>query len=260
MSGQDEVKVFNTGSDRGGDNVALLAALLSGRQGSSDNTALLAALNNRRDDGFGGGGLGLVALLALLGGRRGGGLFGGGDGDGCGTAAALQVTTKSDTILDKIGDSSTATLVAIGAAKDSISTQANAIALAQANANAQNLLEVAKGFGSLQAAVNADGDRTRALITGFNTADLERQITVLASQLADCRNEHRSHRDSVSVTQTVTQAQAQAQQQQAVVDRIDELRRAVVRISRDQEITNQAINIGGLQNANPVNTNNRVNG
>ena len=108
--------------------------------------------------------------------------------------------------------------------------------------------------------VTADGDKTRALITSNYQETLNRQLGEANAALIELRSEDRANRraydSSVNVTQTVNQAQSQAQMQ----SQFDRLYHMLGDATQNIRATNQAINLGGRQTANPetTSTNNKV--
>lgn len=172
--------------------------------------------------GLGGGdsGLGLVALLALLGrGRLGG-------GDECGTGNALDAailnavngitsavpTTALETqaaVTHAIGSLALGTQQGFANIKDSVQA-ASALNLSAINNTNQNVLITAL---QTQIAGAAEHDKTRELIRAVNDSNLQRELTVAQSALAEERNSRRIRDVEVSVNQSVTQTQAQGQVQ-----------------------------------------------
>ena len=206
----------------------------------SDNASNYDKVNvhNLMPDGAGFGGMGGmggfgglaagVLLAALFGNRRGGSPFGGGD-DGC--AAELLIANK-------LGDISTGVAVSAGRTENIVQSSTAALILA-GNQNTTAILQ---------------------RINDIESQNLNRQITVLANEVSDLRNEGRvrgSQRD-IEITMTQTQAQAQAQVQIQDLTRLVHSLCSELQVSR---VTNKAINVGsGTQLANPLNTSSNVHG
>lgn len=73
---------------------------------------------------------------------------------------------------------------------------------------------IANSTYALAQAISNDGDKTRALIQGIETANLNRMITVAQNEISELRNERAVRGSGIEITQNVNQNQAQAQQQQ----------------------------------------------
>lgn len=241
------------------------------------------------NDGFGSGGLGLVALLALLGGRGRGGLFGG-DGDGAGIGVAtLQSSIDTNSIMNQLSMIQAAVplaesqvQLALAGVNSNLQSQGLQQTIALQQQGFQGQLATLAGFNSLGDKVDAlsaatalaiannqfacvtatqvDGEKTRDLINSINNADLNRIITTQAAQLAELQNESNraNDRHGVEVTMINNQNQNQMQfQQQAQV--LGTLTNGLAQALQSIHATNQAINIGaGTQTANPTNTNTNV--
>lgn len=237
--------------------------------------------------GGGGGGLiGGLILGSLL--RNNGNLFGG-DGNAAAAAALRsppeQVQANMSLMqaigaVDKAVSNSTATMEASQATQTlGITTQLNNIASSLANrtdgvkdtVNA-GVMVLAQQLNGLQQQVmenryelakdiTNDGDKTRALVTSQYEAALNRQLSDANAALiaANARYEgfERSRGIEVTTTNNINQAQAQQQQQaqwQALAGLVGNLANDLQYI----RATNQAINIGGTQTANPANTNTQI--
>lgn len=202
-----------------------------GRGGGSDGLGAMAAIaalgqrnENRRDDGgFGGNGLLGIAALAML--RRGFGDDGDGRGHNDGLtpagAALIQniaqgVNQNGTSILEgqseiqqTLHSMSLGILAGFGNLKDAVQNFGLANLLATKDVGR----DVATGTLSTQIAINTDGDRTRALITAQETADLRQRLTVAELQSVEERARGHADRNSHNVTQTVVQGQQQTQAQ-----------------------------------------------
>lgn len=234
------------------------------------------------DMGFGGGGvLGLVALLALL--NRNGGAFG---GEGSGGSAVNQLTLSN--IQDTLGDikasvplAEAQVQLALSGAQNNINSNVNGTATAlqstlsllqlqQANAAAALGDKVDAGFSTAQLqtaqaqfalaqTITNDGDKTRALIQSIDKNNDSRLITAQANEIVELRQRNDSdrarHGIEISMTNNQNQNQLQFQQQ---AQALNILSNGLVDALQSIRATNQAINIGGFQQANPSNTNTNV--
>jgi len=268
---EEEAKMSESVSDKinihtGGGDTATMAALMAAMNGAGGGQAgLVAAMNamgNR--DGFGQGGLWPLILLALF--NRGGGLFGGvaADGAGMGAVNNLQATIDTSTIMKALGDIQAAVPLASAQVQNSILQQT--IAMQQDLASGFSNLgdKVTSGFGGVGAAIGTlakdqavgvgqiianndrngwaittaiqnDGDKTRALITAQNEANLQRQLSVAEAQLAEQRSINRSREIEVNVSQNVNQNQMQMQQQQQLSALTSTLAGLANQINRSQQ-------------------------
>src|SRR4030095_1000927 len=77
-----------------------------------------------------------------------------------------------------------------------------------------NLIATKDAQYNLAIGIRDDGDKTRALIVAQNEANLNRQLAIAESALAEERTGRRVRDVEVNMTQSVNQTQAQAQQQQ----------------------------------------------
>lgn len=137
-------------------------------------------------------------------------------------------------------------------AVDSLSTQV-AVGQGVTNTNIERL-----GW-QLSQSISADGERTRSLITNNRIAELEQQLTVaqLNEREERANNARITDRQSVEISMINNQNQNQLQfQQQAQA--LNTISNGVLSALQNIQATNQAINIGGFQQANPTNTNTNV--
>lgn len=263
---------INPGGSEGG--LSGLAALMMASRGDDSQSniwaSILPALMNQRDGGFGGNGIWPLLLLALLRGN-GGGLFGGTDGGG-GCAVGTNVLDNLSDIRAAIPtaalENQNAILSAIGAQtlgnqqgfagiKDSVQNTLFALSQAVAGIN-QNVS--AQGCQTRET-VKDDGEKTRALITTNQIADLQRQLGVAQAAAQEERHHARVKEVEVNVTQQVNQQQQQAQfqaQQQELLRQFALLTGQVNVIGNQvARSTNDIVTVGGLtnatQSANPVN-------
>jgi len=124
------------------------------------------------------------------------------------------VAAQHNGIIDSVNSTASQTQNAVATTSAALLSTTNALA-AQAAANAsQAAIGVLQSKYDTLAAITNDGDKTRALISEINVAQLNREITVVSNELAEARGDHRSARDGVNVTNNINQNQAQAQQQQ----------------------------------------------
>lgn len=158
------------------------------------------------------------------------------------------LTQGQMTINQNVSNAIAASLASQGAIKESV--LATSAANLQATANAQ--------FNITQA-VQADGAQTRALIQSIETANVQRMLGERADRITELEAELRrqTDRNGIEITMTNQQNQNQLQfQQQAQA--LNTISNGLVQALQNIQATNQAINIGGLQQANPTNTNTNV--
>lgn len=236
--------------------------------------------------GLGGGGaLGLIALLALLG-RGNNGLFGNGDGGGVAGLNNLQGAIDTNAMMTQLADIKAsipyneaqvqlalATAVSGLTAQNTANTQylsqgQTAIQLAQQATAASLSREISavdtnvdRQSTAIQVAIKDDGEKTRALITSNQIADLQRQLGVAQlTALEDRQNAARTN-DRIHIETTVNQNQNQMQlQAQAQNNAINRLLDCVLENTQLARATNQQLIIGntgavtgGALNANPTN-------
>lgn len=105
-------------------------------------------------------------------------------------------------------------------------------------------------------------ENTNKILTQMNAieqSNLNRIITTQAAELAELRNEGHRQRDRHGIEITMTNQQNQNQLQfQQQAQALNTISNGVVSALQNIQATNQAINIGGLQQANPTNTNTNV--
>lgn len=234
--------------------------------------------------GLGGGLIGGVLLGALLGNR--GGLFGGnGSGNGVDGINNIQASVDTNAILAGIADVKAAVplaeaqvqLALAGATADITSqNMQQTIALQQQNfagqlATCAGFANTARDIASVETTVDRsawalsntikeDGERTRALITSNQIADLNQKLTVAQLEAFELRQEGRRSDDRHGIEITMTNNQNQQQLQfQAQAQAINTLGGLIHSCDQNIRATNQAINIGsGAQVANPNNNNTNV--
>lgn len=140
--------------------------------------------------------------------------------------------------------------------KDTVNATSAATQLGLANLGYSGL----QNTQTITAAINNDGEKTRALIVAQNEAALRNEITALQIRLQEHNGEARARGTEVTVTQNVNQAQAQAQQQQQLIQLSEAVRNLcgdiqAVRTTQSQIVFGNNTGSGQASNA----TNNRVN-
>lgn len=207
---------------------------LGGGDGMASIAPMLAA------GGMGQNNLWPIVLLALLG--RGNGLFGAGDAGGVSGLNNLQGAIDTNAILSNLGDIKAAVplaesqvQLALAGAQNDINNQTQAQTIQLLNqgfigqmANQQAFCttqrEIAETACQVKQVVNDDGEKTRALIGQIDRENLNRQISVLANEVTELRNENRrtvaDNGIRIDMIQNTNQLQAQAQQQQQTLGQI----------------------------------------
>lgn len=236
--------------------------------------------------GDGGGGLGGGLLLGLLLGRGGLGGFGNDNynnrnhGD-CVTNESLNQQTLGD-IKAAIPLAEAQVQLAMAGLQASLSAQATsdtqylaqgqtAIQLAQQAISAALARDIAsvdtnvdRQSTAIQIAIANDGEKTRALITNNQIAELNQRLTVAQLENAENRAIQREQNNSHNMTVTVNQAQAQqqlqAQRQEFTVNQllacVNGLAGQVARATNSNVIVgNTGASTTGAQTANPTNVN-----
>ncbi len=189
--------------------------------------ALAAMAGNRNDnnDGFGGGGLAALLALGFIGRRD--DVRGPVMGEQCVTPALLAASLAGVTenvnngvVLSKLGSIEGAiplaeaqVQLALAGAQNAIQGQAVTNSTAQALAAQNQLVATLNSKADILTAINADGDRTRALITATEIATLNRELTVAQSALLEERGTRRSRETEINIVNTNTAIAAQQQQQ-----------------------------------------------
>jgi hypothetical protein len=144
--------------------------------------------------------------------------------------------------------------------------------IANVNTIAQQLaaglgLQAANNTSAILTAIRNDGDQTRALVTAFNDATLNRIITTQANEIIELRSERTVRGNGVEVSQVVNQVSAQNQAQaqaQAQFQLLSGISAQLAGIHQIANATNQNIiagNTGAVttaaQTASPTNVNTR---
>lgn len=185
--------------------------------------------------GFGGGdsGIGIIALLALLG-RR-GGLGGEGDCGGEGKfldaailngVNALSASVPTTALETQAAINNSIANLALGVqqgfanVKDSVQANGTANLLATNASERTTLTSAALNLAAIKdsqyataISIRDDGDKTRGLLALYHEGNLQRELGVAQSALAEERNHSRIREVEVSVNQSVNQTQAQGQVQ-----------------------------------------------
>lgn len=142
-----------------------------------------------------------------------------------------------------------------------------ATALAAASANRETTLAVGNQLGTailngkfeLAQVIQNDGEKTRALITSYENANMQRLLGERQDEINELRAEARRSEDRHGIEINMTNQQNQNQLQfQAQAQVLNNLTNGLAAALQNIQATNQAINIGGFQQANPTNTNTNV--
>ena len=111
---------------------------------------------------------------------------------------------------------------------------------------------IANQTATVLAGVTADGNATRMLIQGIETANLNRQIIIAQNEATELRHDGRIRDSGVTVTNNINQtavAQANATAQQQIVGLLGTL------ASTMQHNTNSIVNLGTMRNSGQTATN-----
>lgn len=147
--------------------------------------------------------------------------------------------------------------VSSGFANQSLSLS-NSLAAITRDVNAVGL-GVERGVFTTTQAVQADGDKTRALITQQYEATLNRQLSDANATIIAMQNRNATSDATRSVEITTTNNINQMQQQQQQQAQFSQLAGLVYGLSQQIRSTNEAINVGsGTMNASPNNTNTNI--
>jgi len=219
----------------------------------------------------GGGMIGGLLIGALLGNR--GGLFGGNE-----NGRAADCVTNESLNQQTLGDIKAAIPLAEAQVQLALATQMADIT-AQNNTNTQTLLinqfgleksiasvdtNVDRQSTAIQVAIATDGEKTRALITSNQIADLNQRLTVAQLENAENRAINREQSNSHNVTTTVNtnqqQQQLQSQRQEftlnTLMNCVSQLAGQVARATNSNVIVGNTGATGtGSQTANPTNVN-----
>lgn len=126
---------------------------------------------------------------------------------------------------------------------------------------ANNLQATLNTKFELAQVINNDGEKTRALISSIETANTQRLLGERQDQINELLAEGRRRDDRHGIEINMTNNQNQQQLQfQAQAQQIATLTNCLHVLGQNIQAQNQAINIGGLQTANPTNTNTNVKG
>ena len=278
MDGEELLKAHEQHSAARADDLLQKLKGLAMEHGITDKVDVhnvFKGLGGMGHDGFGGmgglgAGLGGLLIGALLS-RNGGGLFGGNGNEGGGGVQEL----TSINILSKLGDIQGAIPLASAQTENVILNQTNALTLQNAatkdavQATALAVLQATSGVNTAvltsamatQAAVNNDGDKTRALIQSINDTALNRIITTQANEITELRNENRRSADTagirIDMINNQNQLQAQQQQQGFAINSLCSGLASVEQLARATNtnliVGNTGVTSTGAQTANPVN-------
>lgn len=167
-----------------------------------------------------------------------------------GSVASLTANSNASTALLNNGITNGFTSVLLNAATNSNAIQRD-IAAVDTNVDRTGTL--------LLAAINTDGERTRALITANTIAELNRIAAERQDEIIELRYNSRADRDRHGTEITLIQNQNQNQLQfQAQAQALNTLHHGIIDAVQSIKATNSAINIGGTQLASPTNTNSNV--
>lgn len=237
----------------------------------------------------GGGGGGLIGGLILGSLLRNNGNFFGNDGNGVGAAALAagrippEQATANMQLMQSVGAVDKAVAVGTAAMEASQAQQSAAIvgqlnsvtsslanridgtkdavnAMAMVLAQQLNGVEksVMENRYQLAQDINNDGDKTRALITAQNEANLNRMLSDANAAVIELRNDNRNAERSRGIEITTTNNINQLQQQQQQQAQYGQLYNAIWGLSQSIRDNNSAINVGsGTQTSTntPTNTN-----
>lgn len=151
------------------------------------------------------------------------------------------VESAKGTIVNEVHESESA----LG---NGISTLAAATAAAFGVVNTN----IASQTATTLAAVASDGEKTRALIQGIETASLNRQIIIAQNEATELRHDGRIRDSGVNVTNNINQtavATANATAQQQIVGLLSTLASSL------QHNTNSIVNLGTMRNSGQAATN-----
>jgi hypothetical protein len=183
---------------------------------------------------------------------------------------ALYLANSTAAINQNVSSNTATIIAAAGTNKDAINAASNLSQLGISNLStiAQQLaaglgLQAANNLSVIQTTIRDDGDKTRALMTAFNDATLNRIITTQANEIIELRNDRTVRGNGLEITQTVNQVQAQAQAQQQQQQQflvLSNIASSLSGLTQIAHATNQNVIAGntgavttGAQSANPVN-------
>lgn len=173
------------------------------------------------------------------------------------SAMEASQAAQSAAIVSQLNNTTSSLATRIDSTKETVNAMAMVLAQ-QLNGLEKTTLE---NRYELSRDISNDGEKTRALITAQYEAALNRQLGEANAAIVELRNQNhfneRARGIEVTTTNNINQMQAQ-QQQQAQWNAVAGL---VSNLANDLQYiraTNQAINIGGTQTANPANTNTNI--
>lgn len=164
-------------------------------------------------------------------------------------SAGLQTAINGQAAINKnVSEAIASSLASQSVIKETILTTGSA-----------NLQATAAAQFQLSQAIAADGAQTRALIQSIETANTQRLLGERQDQINELLSEGRRRDDRHGIEINMTNNQNQQQLQfQAQQQQIASLTNCIATLGQNIQATNQAINIGGFQQANPTNTNTNV--
>ena len=185
-------------------------------------------------------------------------------------ANALAIANGVANVNANIAGQAATIIASEGAVKDAVTNAStlSQLGIAGINTLAQQLaaglgLQASNNTTAILSAIRDDGDKTRALVTSFNDATLNRIITTQANEIIELKNDRTVANSGLTVTQTVNQVQAQAQaqqQQQQQFAILSQIATSLAGLTQIAHATNQNVIAGntgavttGAQSANPVN-------
>ena len=163
---------------------------------------------------------------------------------------AAQISTLNAEIANLQGQGLITKSISDSAAMNA--TQHGLVIQATQDAATNLLAATTNGFYATAQVVNNDGEKTRALIQGIATADLNRQIVVAQNEATELRHDGRVRDSGVNVTNNINQtavAQANAVAQQQIVGLLGQVATAI------QHNTQSTVNLGTMIGSGQTATN-----
>lgn len=166
-------------------------------------------------------------------------------------ATGLQTAIQGQAGINKnISEAISASLASQGAIKETVLTT-----------GAANLQATLQAKFDLTQAISADGEKTRALITSFENANIQRLLGERQDEINELRAEGRRRDDrhgiEINMVNNQNQQQLQFQQQQQMISNlhgrlceVDQIARAT---NQQLIIGNTGVTTGGAQTSNPTN-------
>ena len=163
---------------------------------------------------------------------------------------AAQISTLNAEIANLQGQGLITKSISDSAAMNA--TQHGLVIQATQDAATNLLAATTNGFYATAQVVNNDGEKTRALIQGIATADLNRQIVVAQNEATELRHDGRVRDSGVNVTNNINQtatAQANASAQAQIVGLLGQVATAI------QHNTQSTVNLGTMIGSGQTATN-----